>query len=158
MKIRFVIFALVLTAASCSVKKNVADPETLPKDVALKPERQPEESEEVLVQERENIRVMKASIDSLSVARTCSGSADWRVSPVGSKPCGGPAAYIAYHKDVETEILPKIQEFTRRQAAYNRRRNLFSDCRVEPQAAGVRCELGKAVLVYGAQSGDAAVN
>lgn len=158
MKKLFVIITLILTAASCSSNKSVADPETLPKDVALKPEREVEESEEVLVQERENIRVMKASIDSLSAASSCSGSEDWRVSPLGSKPCGGPASYIAYHKEVEAEILPKIQEFTRRQAAYNRRRNLFSDCRVEPQPAGVRCESGKAALVYSDQAGGTAVN
>ncbi len=153
MKKILVIITLIVTAASCSTKKSVADPETLPKDFALKPERETQESEEVLVQERENIRVIKASIDSLSAARSCSGSDDWRISPLGSKPCGGPATYIAYHKEVETEILPKIQEFTRRQAAYNRRRNLFSDCRVEPQPAGVRCESGKVALVYSDPSG-----
>ena len=148
MKKALVILTAILTAAACSSKKPVTDVNTLPKDVALKPVREAETEDEVLLQKRENIRVMRASIDSLRDSHTCSGTGDWRISPLGSKPCGGPAAYIAYNKEVESEILPRIQEFTRRQAAYNSRRNLFSDCKVEPQPTGIKCESGKPVLIF----------
>ncbi len=148
MKKILLIITMIVGVTACTPKKVLTDIDTLPKDVSLKPDREIEVDEPALVQEREDIRMMRASIDSLRDSYVCRGTDDWRVSPIGSKPCGGPASYIAYHKEIELEILPKIQEFTRRQAAYNQKRNLFSDCRVEPQPSGVQCKSGQAVLLY----------
>lgn len=143
------ILLTIISLVACVPKKMVVDKETLPKDIALKPEHQNNNSEENLDQEAEDLRVMLASIDSLSASKICENETDWRISPLGSKPCGGPASYLAYHKEMEVEIIPKIQEYTRRQAAYNLKRNLFSDCVVEPQPSGIRCENGKVFLKHG---------
>ncbi|MCC2591069.1 hypothetical protein [Chryseobacterium sp. MFBS3-17] len=151
MKRTAVILFCLAVLSGCKSTKTIADPETLPKDVALKPERPSGgngEAEEDLEKEAEGLRRLRAAIDSISGSKVCTDVEDWRISPLGSKPCGGPATYIAYHKDNETELIPKIQEFTRRIARYNQRRNLFSDCAIEPQPSGIQCEGGKAVLLY----------
>ncbi len=137
-----------LALSSCKTKQ--VDPATLPKDIALKPERENGNLEQQeLAVEAERLRSLLTTIDSLATSRTCTDTEDWRISPIGSKPCGGPAAYMAYHKETEEDIIPKIQDFTKRQADYNRRRNLFSDCAVEAQPSGLRCEGGKPVLIKG---------
>lgn len=134
-----------LTFSSCKTKQ--VDPEKLPKDIALKPERENGNLEQELALEAERLRSLLTTIDSLANSRNCTDAEEWRISPLGSKPCGGPASYMAYHKETEEEIIPKIQEFTKRQADYNRKRNLFSDCAIVPQPSGLRCESGKAVLI-----------
>lgn len=145
-----VILGLAFTA--CKSKKPVDDDSTLPKDVALRPERslQGKTPEEILAIEEENLRSLQTEIDSLIAEKTCSNEDDWRISAMGSKPCGGPATYVAYHIDVEKEIVVKIREYTIIQADYNRRKQIFSDCAIEPQPSDVHCVSGKAVLEYGA--------
>lgn len=130
---------------SCKTKSS--DTSTLPKDISLMPERTYGDSEEELAKEAERLRVIFKAIDSLANSKKCRNAKDWRISPLGSKTCGGPASYLAYHKSVEEEIIPKIQEYTRRQSAYNRKRNIFEDCTVETQPSDIICENGKAVLV-----------
>ncbi len=151
---KFVFFAVIgLSLTSCKSKKPVIDADTLPKDVALKPDRKNGASEEeILAKEAEDLRLIRVSIDSLIQSKNCSNADDWRITPIGSKPCGGPAQYTAYHKEVENEIVPKIQEYTRRQAAYNQRAGIFSDCMIEPQPSGLSCQNGKAVLQRGSSA------
>ncbi len=127
---------------SCKAKKNIE--QNLPKDAALKPVYANSNEKEM-----ENLQALKLEIDSLIDSETCNNSADWRISPLGSKSCGGPATYIAYPIKLENVILPKIQEYTRRSSAYGRKKGLVSDCAIVPPPAGIRCENGKAVLVKG---------
>jgi hypothetical protein len=153
-KMKNYLFVLLCIASltACKSKKPFVDVETLPKDVALKPDRVNGASEqEVLAKEAEDLRIMMASIDSLGSSRVCSNAEDWRITALGSKPCGGPASYMAYHKEVEVHIIPVIQEYTRRQALFNQKRNMFSDCAIEPQPSGLRCDGGKAVLLHSSQ-------
>lgn len=127
---------------SCKTKKNVA--QNLPKDISEKPAYISSTEKE-----REEMDALSKEIDSLINSETCSNSADWRISPMGSKPCGGPATYIAYPIKLENLIIPKIQEYTRRSSNFNRKRGLVSDCAIVPPPSGIRCENGKAVLIKG---------
>lgn len=152
MKKILLIITAVATITACKSKKPVLDPDTLPKDVALKPVRENgSDDENYLAKEAEDLRKILASIDTLATSKVCTDTEEWRITPIGSKPCGGPASYMAYHKDVEEVIIPKIQEYTRRQAVYNQKAGIFSDCMIEPQPSGMRCEAGKPVLLHNAQ-------
>lgn len=143
-KFGFIIGGLMAVTA-CSTRKA---PQNLPKDVALKPPH-----EQQIDIDRENIKDIRSQIDSLAGSMVCTDAAEWRISPIGSKPCGGPAAYLAYPIKLEDKILPKIQQYTQQQSDFNRKNKLVSDCAITPMPSGIRCENGKAVLIKGG-SGD----
>lgn len=133
---------VVFTLFSCKAKKADKEPETLPKDIALKPDNN--YSQQL---DRERLAVLVKEIDSLAGSEICTDASEWRSSPIGAKPCGGPSSYIAYPIKMEDEILAKIKEFTAQQDAFNKKYQLMSDCAMVPPPAGIRCENGKAVLV-----------
>ena len=136
------VLALVISSAIIGCKSKKV--QNLPKDIALKP---PHEKQ--IDADREAIAGLKKNIDSLANSVICTDPAEWRISPIGSKPCGGPAAYMAYPIKVEKEILPEIEEYTHQQADFNRRNRLMSDCAIVPAPSGIKCEGGKAVLIKG---------
>lgn len=153
MKNTFIAICLVSLITAC--KTTVVDPDTLPKDIALKPVIDKdsiipvtviEDSTEIIAME-ENIRELRNEIIQLSESKSCNDPTQWRISPLGAKPCGGPRSYIAYPKDLEKELLPKITRFNEASADYNRKRGLTSDCAIVPIPSGIRCEGGKAVLI-----------
>lgn len=151
MKIFVSIFLLLLTFSSCKNRKPADDPATFPKDVALRPDRQVsgKTNEEILAIQESSLRNLQGDIDSLINAHVCTDASEWRISALGSKPCGGPATYVVYQIQEEEVLLSKIREFTKIQAEYNRLKQIFSDCALEPQPSGIRCEDGKAILLYG---------
>ena len=131
----------LITLASCSSSKDVANPETLPKDISLKPH-------DHFTQEgdQQNLKTLIKEIDSLIGRETCTDAADWKFTAIGAKACGGPSSYLAYPITMEDEILPKIQTFTSMQSDFNVKYNLMSDCAMVLPPVGIRCEDGKAIL------------
>lgn len=47
---------------------------------------------------------LEREIIALSESIACTNSAEWKFTPMGSKACGGPVRYIAYHQSVEREF------------------------------------------------------
>ena len=132
----------IVTISACTAKKPVEDPETLPKNIVLKPEHG--ESAE---QEREELRMMIRAIENRIAGYPCSDPAEWKYSPIGAKPCGGPSSYIAYPIAIEYEIISQINAFSAKQAAFNKKHGLMSDCAIVPPPSGITCKDGKAVLI-----------
>lgn len=135
-----IIFA-ALSLASCKTKS--VDPETLPKDISLKPENNLSQQED-----REVLSTMVKEIEVMA-SLPCSDVSTWKFAPIGSKPCGGPTSYIAYPVIREKEILAKIEAFTAKQKAFNEKYQLMSDCRMIMPPTEIKCVDGKAVLVNG---------
>ncbi len=150
MKSVFVFFIFILLFASCGIKKS--ERENLPKDIAL---RQKPVSDSITVVKKEEfdpgaakkMQDLREEIESLIASETCTDISQWRISPLGAKPCGGPTKYIAYPKSKESEILSKIKDYTTLQTAYNKAHNLTSDCIIVLPPSGIKCENGYAVLV-----------
>lgn len=140
-------FVALLALISCNSAKKI-NPEKLPKDISLYPAKS-RNGRYTLQQEGENLRRQFAEIQELAASKPCTDASEWRITAVGSKTCGGPAAYIAYHISVEGEIIPMIQDYTRRQAHYNMEAGILSDCALVPQPSGIHCENGRAVLLKG---------
>ena len=146
MKNILIIAIAVLSLSSCKSKKAV-DPETLPKDISQKPDNNISQQSD-----REKLSVLIKEIETQINTETCTDAADWRFSPIGSKPCGGPSSYIAYPIKMEDEILPKIKKFTEMQSVFNKKFNLVSDCMMVQPPSGIQCVDGKAVLVSGSSA------
>ncbi len=104
-------------------------------------------TEPLLITEEELLNY-QTEIIQLSESVKCTNATEWKFTPMGSKACGGPARYIAYHQSVEREFLDLVERFTALQKAYNEQNNVLSDCMLVGPPRSVQCEANKAVLVY----------
>ncbi|MBA4302564.1 hypothetical protein SAMN03080617_02148 [Algoriphagus alkaliphilus] len=97
--------------------------------------------------ELEEIQELYNEIVALSESVSCTNSAEWKLTPMGSKACGGPTRYIAYHQSVESRFLGLVTQYTELQAEYNKKNNIPSDCAVVVEPRGIVCENGKPVFI-----------
>ena len=89
-----------------------------------------------------------AEIQTLSTSVTCTNPAQWSITPIGAKACGGPTGYVAYSITLDKEtFLKKVAFYTALQQEYNKKFGIFSDCSVALSPSKVECVDGKAVLV-----------
>ena len=95
----------------------------------------------------EEIEDLYDEIIKLSESVPCTNSAEWKFTPMGSKACGGPMQYIAYHQRIETNFLGLVSQYTKLQAEYNEKYNIVSDCSLMVAPRSVICEGGKPVLI-----------
>lgn len=86
-------------------------------------------------------------ITSLIGKAECSSDQQCQVLPVGSRPCGGPASYLAWSnaKTSGNELQALAERHRSEQQASNTRSGMVSDCRaIAPPAAACRagtCQL-----------------
>jgi hypothetical protein len=104
-------------------------------------------TEPILVTSEELLSA-QAEIIRLAESVPCTNASEWKFTPMGSKACGGPARYIAYHQSVERELLDLVERFNLLQKAYNEKNNVISDCMLVGPPRTVQCEANKAILVY----------
>ncbi|WP_051287062.1 hypothetical protein [Algoriphagus mannitolivorans] len=91
---------------------------------------------------------LEDQINRLSESVSCTNSSEWKFTAMGSKPCGGPARYIAYHQSVEKDFLELVNQYTEQQKAYNQKTGAISDCAIVSPPRSVMCEGGKAFLLF----------
>ncbi len=139
--------------AGCLSKKKLN--ENLPVDLGMRP--RPSDSTVVLQTDQpksdsmvswSQLQHIRGSIDSIVSGKICDDASAWRSAPLGSKPCGGPAEYIAYPKESESAVLKLVTRYTALHTRYNRQNQLQSDCIMVTPPLEIRCESGKPVLVY----------
>ena len=70
----------------------------------------------------EQIFNYQTEIIELSESIPCTNASEWKFIPMGSKACGGPTRYIAYHQSIEKRFLDLVQSFTAIQKAFNEKR------------------------------------
>ncbi len=133
------VFSLTITAC----KTAAPDPETLPKDIAERPA-----DADSRKYDQAQLDILKSAIDAEIEKEKCTDSKEWAFAPIGAKACGGPYSYIAYPKKNEESILAKLENFKNRMIAHNKKYELVSDCMLPAEPVSIRCEAGKAVLVY----------
>jgi hypothetical protein len=104
-----------------------------------------EDSENIMT--NQDLVELEKEIIALSESVACTNSAEWKFTPMGSKACGGPIRYIAYHQSVEREFLALVDRFTVEQQAFNLKNNVVSDCMLVVAPRSVTCEGGKPVFV-----------
>jgi hypothetical protein len=105
-----------------------------------------EDSENILT--NQDFIELEREINALSESVTCTNSAEWKFTPMGSKACGGPLRYIAYHQSLEKEVLDLVDQYTVQQEEYNRRNNVVSDCMLALPPKSVTCEGGRPIFTY----------
>jgi hypothetical protein len=103
---------------------------------------------EPLIITSEELLASQAEIIRLAESVPCTNAAEWKFTPMGSKACGGPARYLAYHQSVERELLDLVERFTTAQKTYNEQNDVVSDCMLVGPPRTIQCDANKAVLVY----------
>ena len=103
---------------------------------------------EPLIITAEELVKQQTEIIQLSESVPCTNASEWKFTPMGSKACGGPSRYIAYHQSVEREFLDLVERFTTAQKTYNETNNVVSDCMLVGPPRTIQCEGNKAILVY----------
>jgi hypothetical protein len=105
-----------------------------------------QDSENILT--NQDLIELEREIIALSESVTCTNSAEWKFTPMGSKACGGPMRYIAYHQSLEKKFLELVDQYTIQQEEYNRRNNVVSDCMLALPPKSVTCEGGRPILTF----------
>lgn len=148
------VFVLIFVAFLFSCTSTSINTDDLPKDVALKPQNEnpnPDNSNPSTLAHditEKTLQDLRTEIEDIINSESCADASQWRISPLGSKPCGGPVRYIAYPKSKENQILSKIQAYNAGQSAYNKAKGLTSDCSVPATPTGIICKNNVAVLTY----------
>lgn len=94
-----------------------------------------------------DLKVLEDQIVRLSESVSCTNSSEWKFTPMGAKPCGGPIRYIAYHQSVEKDFLELVNQYTEQQKQFNQKTGAMSDCALVSAPSSVTCEGGKAILI-----------
>jgi hypothetical protein len=101
-----------------------------------------------------------AELLTISESVTCTNSDEWDFMPIGRGVCGGPAHYLPYHESVNTILFQKkVAAYDKASETYRRKWfNGIICCQMYmPPPTGVKCEKGKAVLVYNNGCDDTAI-
>lgn len=151
---KFLGYFLSLCVVLFSCKTRI-DPDTLPKDFSLKPKIENKKDslngKTDLIKNNDitekRIQDLRNEIEDLINSVACTHPDEWRISPIGAKPCGGPAKYIAYPKSKENIILEKIHTYTSEQDKYNKANGLTSDCSMVLPPSKILCKNGHPILI-----------
>lgn len=88
-----------------------------------------------------------AQIKNLIGKAECSSDSQCQILPIGARPCGGPAGYLAWSsaKTSSSELQALADRYRTEQQEHNARSGMMSDCRaIAPPA--VACRAGSCQL------------
>lgn len=136
----FLLISIIFTSCKSSAANDTSN---LPVDISERPANESSQKYDEAALDK-----LKSTIDSEIAKEKCTKSSDWTFSPIGAKACGGPVTYIAYPKKSEAEILPMIENYTQKMSDFNKKYNITSDCMMAAEPTSVKCDNGKAILVY----------
>lgn len=140
LQISALVFCATLSLVSCNTAKKIDA--NLPKDISERPA-----DENSQKYDQAQLDKIKASIETEISKEKCTNVNEWTFAPMGAKACGGPQLYIAYPKNQEATILPKINDYTEKVKAFNQKYNIMSDCMMIMPPTSIKCVNGKPELV-----------
>ena len=99
--------------------------------------------------DEQELSKLRSELQKISDGVVCDNAADWRIVPIGAKPCGGANSFIAYSVKIDTvEFLKKVDNYNNKQKAFNVKWGMTSDCAVIVGPKSITCENGKPKLNY----------
>jgi len=95
------------------------------------------------------LKALLNEIEKMSDGITCANASDWRIVPIGSKPCGGATHFVLYSVKIDTSLfLQKVENYTQKQKAFNIKYQMSSDCSTIIAPKSVECVNEKPALIY----------
>jgi len=94
-------------------------------------------------QEADALSELLSDIQALAKSVACTDLEDVSLVALGSKACGGPAAYMAYSLNIDVDqFLAQVKDYTEMEREFNTKWGVISDCAVENPPAELICDKG----------------
>lgn len=88
-------------------------------------------------------------IETLAAQSECNETTSCKYIALGSKPCGGPWSYLVYSTSIDEEMLIlQVKQYNEKQADYNKKWGIFSDCMFVSPPKEVTCENNTCIAIY----------
>lgn len=95
------------------------------------------------------LKTLLNNIQKMSEHISCDDPADWRIVPIGSKPCGGATDFIVYAAKIDKILfLQLVEQYNQKQKAYHVKWSSPSDCAIVMAPKSIECVSGKPKLIY----------
>jgi len=95
------------------------------------------------------LSVSKKAIETLAATSVCNETSTCKFIALGSKPCGGPWSYLIYSTSINVEKLENmIETYNKKEAEFNQKWGVFSDCSYALPPTSVNCENNTCVAIY----------
>ncbi|MCR8667116.1 hypothetical protein NO995_05450 [Aestuariibaculum sp. M13] len=92
---------------------------------------------------------LQIKIENLAASSECNETTTCKYIAFGSKPCGGPWSYLVYSTSIDIEALEAlVKEYNEKQADYNKKWGIFSDCMFVSPPKEVTCENNTCIAIY----------
>lgn len=100
-------------------------------------------------EEQAELSALKSEIESFANQSECNDDTVCQFIGLGSKPCGGPWSYLVFSTSIDTEKLEQmVEDYNQKEAEFNAKWGIVSDCALAPQPTSVICENNTCVAVY----------
>ncbi|SFU65480.1 hypothetical protein SAMN05216480_111130 [Pustulibacterium marinum] len=100
-------------------------------------------------EDAQSLQEQYATLKAYGQTTTCTNAADWLYTPVGTKACGGPTSYLAFHMDIDTTVFfAMVDAYTEAEKDYNEKWGISSDCSITQEPTGIDCENDLPILLY----------
>ncbi|VAW20265.1 hypothetical protein MNBD_BACTEROID04-1484 [hydrothermal vent metagenome] len=106
---------------------------------------------EISLEEEERLELnnLKEEIELLVSQGTCTENTTCNFIAFGSKPCGGPWSYLVFDTSINVGLLKeKVAAYNKKEAAFNIKWNIISDCSIVLPPTELACVNGKCTAVY----------
>lgn len=118
--------------------------ENVVQTLVWKDNRQPDNNISKQEQEQNKLSQQMKTIVELAESVECTNANEWKLTAYGSKPCGGPWGYIAYHNSIdEDHFLQLVEQHQLAESKFNTKYGIMSDCMVAMKPNSIKCEEGK---------------
>ncbi|MEC3906393.1 hypothetical protein VOI54_05145 [Tamlana sp. 2201CG12-4] len=92
---------------------------------------------------------LKTEIELLASTSVYNESVECKYIGLGSKPCGGPWAYLIYSTSIDTEKLENLVEnYNEKERSFNSKWGLVSDCAFVNPPSNIKCENNTCIAEY----------
>ena len=99
--------------------------------------------------EQQALIISKKAIETLATTSVCNETTTCKFIALGSKPCGGPWGYLVYSTSINvTKLESMVEAYNKKEAEFNQKWNIISDCAFAMPPTSVTCENNKCVAIY----------
>ena len=99
--------------------------------------------------EQQELAATKAEIKNLASTSICGVTFECKFIAFGSKPCGGPWAYLVYSTSIDAEELEnRVEDYNRKEKMFNTQWDVISDCAITNPPSSIKCENNICIAKY----------
>ncbi len=100
-------------------------------------------------EDQQELATLKQTIENLAETSVCNENTECKFIAFGSKPCGGAKGYLIYSTSINVnELEAMVEQYNQKEADFNTKYGIISDCSVALPPTGMRCENNICIPIY----------